>query len=185
MQLPDGYRGVVAAVTSAAEEQEQDQDQEHSRRRRREEEEAGGVEVIDLEAETPTGCVRVQAEFDQMVVWGHEATADAAADPYLRGVEEWLAVAEQVCSVVTSPFPGDDGWGWGWADVRRARGRFTRTPLRTPKRRRSDGAGGAGYSLHAGQDTMSARKATPLRIAAQGSLVILPRNAAILPTVPQ
>ncbi|KAL2258912.1 hypothetical protein VTK26DRAFT_7592 [Humicola hyalothermophila] len=82
VKLPDGYRGVVA-TTSLAEEQP-----------RRPEEE----EVIDLEAMMPQGTFKVEAEFDDVVVWGHEATADASVDPYLRGTEEWLALAEKIHS---------------------------------------------------------------------------------------
>lgn len=33
-----------------------------------------------------------------MIVWGHEALADATGDPYIRSVEEWLQVADQVRS---------------------------------------------------------------------------------------
>ena len=55
--------------------------------------------VIDLEAEEPgpdTGTMRVTAEFDEMVVWGHEAMADADSDPYVRSIEEWLQVSDKV-----------------------------------------------------------------------------------------
>jgi ribonuclease H2 subunit C len=80
VKLPEGYRGVVA-VTSPAEEPS-----------RRPEE----PEVVDLEAGAPLGTLQAQAEFDEMVVWGHEVAVDAAADPYLRGAEEWLALADKV-----------------------------------------------------------------------------------------
>lgn len=55
-------------------------------------------EVIDVDAaeEPDMGSLETKAEFDELVVWGHEATADASADPYVRSVEEWLTVAEQV-----------------------------------------------------------------------------------------
>jgi ribonuclease H2 subunit C len=76
----EGCRGVLAA-TSATQEPP-----------RRPEE----AEVIDLDAEIPQGTLQVQAEFDEMVVWGHEAAVDGAADPYLRGVDEWLALADKV-----------------------------------------------------------------------------------------
>ncbi|KAK4240389.1 ribonuclease H2 non-catalytic subunit-domain-containing protein [Achaetomium macrosporum] len=82
VELPDGCRGVVAAVSAA---------EEPSRRP----EEA---DVIDLEADTPQATLQVQAEFDEMVVWGHEAAVDASADPYMRGVEEWMALAEKIHS---------------------------------------------------------------------------------------
>lgn len=42
--------------------------------------------------------METKAEFDEMVIWGHEASAEAASDPYVRSIEEWLAVAESVCS---------------------------------------------------------------------------------------
>ncbi len=80
VKLPEGYRGVVA-VTSAAEEPSGRPDE---------------VEVVDLEAEVPQGTLHTQAAFDEMVVWGHETAVDAAADPYLRGAEEWLGLADKV-----------------------------------------------------------------------------------------
>ena len=89
MTLPEGYRGLVAAtITSGAATSEA--------------EDPDAPAVIDLEAPTlPQGTLQAQAEFDQMVVWGHEAVVDPAADPYLRGAGEWLTVAEKV----GSPFP--------------------------------------------------------------------------------
>ena len=87
VKLPEGYRGVVA-VTSAAEEPSRRPDE---------------VGVVDLEAEMPQGTLQTQAAFDEMVVWGHEAAVDAAADPYLRGAEEWLALADKVRRPVVCP----------------------------------------------------------------------------------
>jgi hypothetical protein len=40
--------------------------------------------------------MQITAEFDEMVVWGHESVADASSDPYVRSMEEWLQVANQV-----------------------------------------------------------------------------------------
>ncbi|KAJ4294744.1 hypothetical protein N0V88_004978 [Collariella sp. IMI 366227] len=73
VKLPDGYRGIVA-VTSGPEE----------------------TEVVDPEAETAQGSLQTQAEFDELIVWGHEATVDSFADPYSKGVEEWIALAEKI-----------------------------------------------------------------------------------------
>ncbi|KAH6607945.1 ribonuclease h2 subunit c [Trichoderma cornu-damae] len=42
------------------------------------------------------GTMRAMTEFDKMVVWSHDTIADASSDPYLRGVEEWLQVADSV-----------------------------------------------------------------------------------------
>ena len=72
MKLPEGYRGAVAATVERLEDH-----------------------VIDIEVDMPEGSLQVQAEFDEMIVWGQEAPVDAS-DPYLRGAEEWLALAEKV-----------------------------------------------------------------------------------------
>lgn len=34
------------------------------------------------------------AEFEEVVIWGHEAVAGETEDPYARGVGEWIAFAE-------------------------------------------------------------------------------------------
>lgn len=53
--------------------------------------------IDDDEAEKePVGTMQVTAEFDEMVIWGHETIADAAGDPYIRSMEEWIQVAGQV-----------------------------------------------------------------------------------------
>lgn len=53
------------------------------------------IEVEDAEQEQ-TRSMQITAEFDEMVVWGHETVADASADPYVRSMEEWLQVADKV-----------------------------------------------------------------------------------------
>lgn len=40
--------------------------------------------------------LQVKAEFNEMTIWDHEAMVDAAEDPYLRSMEEWVQLAEQV-----------------------------------------------------------------------------------------
>ncbi|KAH8130213.1 hypothetical protein ACSS6W_005423 [Trichoderma asperelloides] len=47
------------------------------------------------------GTMHTVTEFDKMVVWSHDALADASSDPYLRGVEEWLQVANSIHSYST------------------------------------------------------------------------------------
>ncbi|KAL2683035.1 hypothetical protein Neosp_007498 [[Neocosmospora] mangrovei] len=57
------------------------------------------VVIDDDEAEKePVGTMQVTAEFDEMVIWGHETLVDAAEDPYIRSMEEWLQVAGQIHS---------------------------------------------------------------------------------------
>ncbi|KAK3687239.1 ribonuclease H2 non-catalytic subunit-domain-containing protein [Podospora appendiculata] len=76
VKLPDGYRGVVAAKAD-----------DDSTRRDPEDDE-----------KPETGSLQVEAEFDDMVIWNHEVAPDVAADPYVRGMEEWLALADQIHS---------------------------------------------------------------------------------------
>ncbi len=85
MKLPTGYRGVVVdKVPDAAD--------------------APKHVVTEIDDETDEvrdvqpapSSMRVRAEFDEVVVWGHEALADAATDPYVRSVEEWLQVSAQI-----------------------------------------------------------------------------------------
>ncbi|KAH7022420.1 ribonuclease H2 non-catalytic subunit-domain-containing protein [Ilyonectria destructans] len=58
--------------------------------------------VVDVEDgdDTPerVGSMQVTAEFDEMVVWEHENMNDSTGDPYIRGMEEWLQVADQIHS---------------------------------------------------------------------------------------
>jgi hypothetical protein len=84
VKLPEGYRGAVATTPAAEQTLERLED----------------VGVIDLEPEMPQGSLQVQAEFDEMIVWGQGAGVDAS-DPYLRGAEEWVALAEKVGYQVT------------------------------------------------------------------------------------
>lgn len=56
-------------------------------------------DVVEVDMSAPeTGTMEVTAEFDDVVVWGHEAVVDAAADPYVRGMEEWFSIADKVSS---------------------------------------------------------------------------------------
>ncbi|KAF4447723.1 ribonuclease h2 subunit c [Fusarium austroafricanum] len=55
------------------------------------------AEDVDAEQEQ-MGTMEVTAEFDEMVVWGHETVADASADPYVRSMEEWLHMADRIHS---------------------------------------------------------------------------------------
>jgi hypothetical protein len=55
------------------------------------------VEDLDADQEPEQiGNMKITAEFDEMVVWGHETVADASADPYVRSMEEWLQMADRV-----------------------------------------------------------------------------------------
>lgn len=83
LRVPEGYRGVVVDKTEPPKPQAPRPDE---------------PEVVDLEAEDemPLGALETKAEFDEIVIWGHESVADTSSDPYVRGVEEWMEVAEKV-----------------------------------------------------------------------------------------
>ncbi|KAH8750745.1 ribonuclease H2, subunit C [Diaporthe sp. PMI_573] len=85
LRVPEGYRGVVVDKTEPPKPQAPRPDE---------------PEVVDLEAEDemPLGALETKAEFDEIVIWGHESVADTSSDPYVRGVEEWMEVAEKIHS---------------------------------------------------------------------------------------
>ncbi|KAJ4390665.1 hypothetical protein N0V93_004263 [Gnomoniopsis smithogilvyi] len=85
LKVPEGYRGVVVEKKDAPKPAAQSLDE---------------PEVVDLEAddELPVGALETQAEFDEMVIWGHESVAEAVSDPYARGVEEWIQLSSKIHS---------------------------------------------------------------------------------------
>ncbi|KAJ4392639.1 hypothetical protein N0V85_006912 [Neurospora sp. IMI 360204] len=108
LPLPEGYKGVVASKAPK-------QEREEEKKKARLPEQMSFVmdndnepEVVDLEAEDGGsgqgsepevgGGMEIQAEFEEVVVWGHENLADAGGDAYVRGVEEWIAFANKIHS---------------------------------------------------------------------------------------
>lgn len=85
IKVPEGYRGAVV-----------ERHEPLSNGAHPPPEELDGVDAEQDEKEVAMGRIETKAEFDEVVVWGHGAAVDAATDPYIRGVEEWLAVSEQV-----------------------------------------------------------------------------------------
>ncbi|KND91547.1 Uncharacterized protein C12B10.15c [Tolypocladium ophioglossoides CBS 100239] len=60
----------------------------------------GGQKPSEQDGDTvETAAMQVTTGFDSMVVWSHEDVADSASDPYIRSIEEWLPVAEQIHSL--------------------------------------------------------------------------------------
>ncbi|OAR01239.1 hypothetical protein LLEC1_07614 [Akanthomyces lecanii] len=80
LPLPEGYRGVVAERNA----------DELKREAKLPEDDEEDNEEDDVVAMETVGAMRITGEFDEMVIWSHEALATAAADPYVRSVEEWL-----------------------------------------------------------------------------------------------
>ncbi|KAF4584229.1 ribonuclease H2 subunit C [Ophiocordyceps camponoti-floridani] len=83
--VPDRYEGVVVRREAG------DRKRKHSQLCG-EDEDDGAVA-----AEPETETLRVTARFDEVLVWAHEATMDST-DEYVRGVEEWLQVADKIHS---------------------------------------------------------------------------------------
>ncbi|TVY25482.1 Uncharacterized protein LHYA1_G005726 [Lachnellula hyalina] len=77
LKMPKGYRGIVVSSTDRILPADGDGDGEG--------EESPEVKVMEE-----------QAGFRELMIWGHEALPDGLADPYVRGVEEWVAFAEQI-----------------------------------------------------------------------------------------
>lgn len=50
----------------------------------------------DVEDEPEVEIMEEQSAFEDVMVWGHEAVPEDGADPFVRGMEEWIAFAEQV-----------------------------------------------------------------------------------------
>lgn len=89
LKVPEGYRGVVVEKKEAPTSQTPSIERPE--------------EVVDVDAEksdldVPLGALETQADFAEMVIWGHESIAEASSDPYVRGVDEWIKLAEQVCA---------------------------------------------------------------------------------------
>ena len=57
--------------------------------------------AIEEEEDESAEEVRIMEEcasFDEIMIWGHEALPDEMTDPYIKGVNEWIAFAEKVSS---------------------------------------------------------------------------------------
>ncbi|RYP74882.1 hypothetical protein DL771_002803 [Monosporascus sp. 5C6A] len=94
MKPPEGYHGLIV-------EKGQPKPQERSR-----EEMAEDIELREEQDEPiEVGAMRGKYTFDEVIVWGHEATADSGADPYVRSIEEWISFAEQIHAYSTEEGP--------------------------------------------------------------------------------
>lgn len=91
MPLPAGYYGAIAEKGDT------------KREMPREEEMDQDADLQELPDALEIAPLQSKAQFDDFVVWGHESLADANADPYVRGIEEWVAFSEQVSVREQSP----------------------------------------------------------------------------------
>lgn len=53
----------------------------------------------DMEPEEPVKVLEKQGTFDEFVVWKHDEVP-GVDDVYVKGVEEWLKLAEVVCGLL-------------------------------------------------------------------------------------
>ncbi|KFA62733.1 hypothetical protein S40285_05022 [Stachybotrys chlorohalonatus IBT 40285] len=83
VKLPEGFRGVVAERQSIKPPPT-----------------LPGMEPKEGEAQKSedSEVMNVKAEFDGIVVYGHEMLVDTDEDPYVRGIDEWLQLASQIHS---------------------------------------------------------------------------------------
>ncbi|EPE10747.1 ribonuclease h1 h2 small subunit [Ophiostoma piceae UAMH 11346] len=99
VKLPADYRGVVGVRRESPREQAAAKGTAG---------ELEALDAIDVDAtraeqdahqqRLDTGSLEVLAEFEEVVVWGHQSTADATTDPYVRGMDEWLALSDKIHS---------------------------------------------------------------------------------------
>jgi ribonuclease H2 subunit C len=85
VKIPEGYKGIILSSTDQKLPIEPQTSEE-------------GEELDEIEQPEDIEIMEAQAEFDEVMVWGHEALPDESTDAYVRGMEEWIAFAEQVGS---------------------------------------------------------------------------------------
>lgn len=85
LSLPRGYRGLIVERTADALKTERQLPTDNQER--------NNDDAVPMET---VGTMRATGEFDEMVIWSHESMASAAADPYVRSVEEWLQVSGKI-----------------------------------------------------------------------------------------
>ncbi|KAH8792833.1 ribonuclease H2, subunit C [Hyaloscypha sp. PMI_1271] len=85
VMVPKGYRGAVVSTTD--------------RILPKSTPPVGDDEVEEVEEEVDVKIMEEQSDFDHIMLWGHEALPDEVTDPYVRGIEEWIALAGQIHSI--------------------------------------------------------------------------------------
>lgn len=75
--LPESYRGVVVERVPKAEAPPAEEGEKNT---------------------VETGSLTVTGTFEEVAVWGHEEPVDRESDGFVRGVEEWLNIADKIHS---------------------------------------------------------------------------------------
>ncbi|KAI1170823.1 ribonuclease H1 small subunit [Nemania sp. FL0916] len=86
VKLPEGYRGVVVEKTDA----------KPSAPTTRELGDEDVMAIDDPDDQLEVGEMKAKATFDELTIWGHESTSDSSVDPFMRGMQEWISLAEEV-----------------------------------------------------------------------------------------
>ncbi|OTB01120.1 hypothetical protein M426DRAFT_224039 [Hypoxylon sp. CI-4A] len=87
VKLPEGYYGSVVEKTQPKK-PESREDEMHE-----------DVQVLEEpDDQLEIGAMQGKATFDELTIWNHESLAESSEDPYLRGMEEWISLAEQIHS---------------------------------------------------------------------------------------
>lgn len=93
--IPDGYKGlIVSSADSPGASTGESGLQAHADADSEENNDEDAIEENVLEE---------KANFENIMVWAHETAPEAATDPYLRGIEEWIGFAGAVGSMKLLP----------------------------------------------------------------------------------
>ncbi|KAI0482008.1 ribonuclease H1 small subunit [Xylariaceae sp. FL0804] len=98
LKLPAGYYGAVADKSDPRPEERSPDDRFED-----------AETHLEQDGQPEVGSLKAKAVFDEMVIWGHESTSDATADPYIRGIDEWITLADQMHSYPTKSDTSSNG----------------------------------------------------------------------------
>lgn len=91
--MPEGYRGVVVREKKGGDSEKENIEGGKKRIEDEEEEE----EEDGKEDQMVVGTLEEVAEFEEVIVWDHEAIP-SGDDAFVKGMEEWIRFAEVVSS---------------------------------------------------------------------------------------
>lgn len=91
LKIPDGYRGSVLNITDKVAPQINSEKNNSSNDNEDDEDEDEKPAEVKLAEEV--------GSFDEITIWSHESMPLETDDPYLKGVQEWMAFAKAMhCS---------------------------------------------------------------------------------------
>jgi len=95
VKVPEGYQGVVLEKGKEDGGAAQDGKRTAGVKRPVQDEEEDEDEDMDGAEPVETNTLEQKAAFEEIVVWGHEVVPEED-DVYVKGVEEWMKIAEAV-----------------------------------------------------------------------------------------